>query len=124
MPAITFASRHEESPTCSHAAGAAPFDYLPKASLDRLRKINHFLIHAFQNSISVIQENLTGTYLFLLTDTNGVLLSMNYSSDLKDAVEHSPIRPGMFFTAQSLWCKRHICNDGKQQACTSAARAA
>ncbi|ETT42004.1 MULTISPECIES: LuxR C-terminal-related transcriptional regulator [Paenibacillus] len=101
MPAITFASRHEESPTCSHAAGTAPFDYLPKPSLDRLRKINHFLIHAFQNSISVIQENLTGTYLFLLTDSNGVLLSMNYSSDLKAVVEDSPIRPGMFFTAQS-----------------------
>ncbi len=101
MSAITIATRHEESHCCSLAAGTAPFDYLPKSGLDKLRKINHFLIHAFQNSISVIQENLTGTYLFLLTDTNGVLLSMNYSSDLKDAVEHSPIRPGMIFTAQS-----------------------
>ncbi|MGO4732318.1 LuxR C-terminal-related transcriptional regulator [Paenibacillus sp. 2KB_22] len=101
MPAIRFSTRHEESPTCSHAAGTAPFDYLPKSSLDRLRKNNHFLIHAFQNSISVIQENLTGTYLFLLTDTDGVLLTMDYSSDLEAVVEHSPIRPGMFFTAKS-----------------------
>lgn len=101
MSATTFASRRDEPASCSHAAGTSQLHYLSKSSLDRLRKINHFLIHAFKNSISDIKENLTGTYLFLLTDTDGVLLSMDYSSDLKAAVERSPIRPGMIFTAQS-----------------------
>ncbi|KAA8748164.1 MULTISPECIES: LuxR C-terminal-related transcriptional regulator [Paenibacillus] len=101
MPAITLASRHKESAMCQHVTETAPFDYLPKSQLDRLRKINHFLIHAFQNSLSDIKENLTGTYLFLLTDMDGVLLSMDYSPDLETVVEGSPIRPGMIFTAQS-----------------------
>jgi len=101
MPAITFATRHVEPHSCSHVTKTAPFNYLPKSQLDRLRKINHFLIHAFQNSLSDIKENLTGTYLFLLTDMDGVLLSMDYSPDLETVVEGSPIRPGMIFTAQS-----------------------
>ncbi|WP_247898824.1 LuxR C-terminal-related transcriptional regulator [Paenibacillus pabuli] len=85
----------------SHAPGMARIKYVTPTNLDRVRKINHFLISAFQHSLSDIKENLSSTYLFLLTDADGVLLAMDYSCDLEQVVKQSPIRPGMVFTAKS-----------------------
>jgi len=82
-------------------SGTSHIKYISRTGLERLRKINHFLISAFQRSLSDIRENLSSTYLFLLTDADGVLLAMDYSHDLEDEVKQSPIRPGMVFTAQS-----------------------
>ncbi|QOS80504.1 LuxR family transcriptional regulator [Paenibacillus sp. JNUCC31] len=84
-----------------YAPSITPIQYLTKINLDRIRKINHFLISAFQHSLSQIKENLSSTYLFLLTDADGVLLAMDYSCDLEQVVKQSPIRPGMVFTATS-----------------------
>lgn len=79
----------------------AQINYLSKPQLDRVLKINHFLIRAFQHSISNIKENLSGTYMFLLTDSDGVLIAMDHSYDLTSEVQQSPIRLGMIFTAKS-----------------------
>ncbi|WP_145332462.1 LuxR C-terminal-related transcriptional regulator [Paenibacillus xylanexedens] len=101
MSAQTPATRPVEYGTGVHTGTPATFHYIAQNGIDRLCKINHFLIQAFRHSISDIKENLTGTYLFLLTDVNGVLLSMDYSSNLESHVKQSPIQPGLSFAAQS-----------------------
>ncbi|HBU83466.1 MAG TPA: LuxR family transcriptional regulator [Paenibacillus sp.] len=101
MSARTSALRKSWSESERVAPGTAHIQYVTKTNLDRVRKINHFLISAFQQSLSVIKENLSSTYLFLLTDSHGVLLAMDYSHDLEQVVKQSPIRPGMIFTARS-----------------------
>ncbi|MCM3133404.1 LuxR C-terminal-related transcriptional regulator [Paenibacillus polysaccharolyticus] len=101
MSAHTSVSRPLEYGMGVHTGTPASFHYLAQSGIDRLCKINHFLIQAFCRSILDIKENLTGTYLFLLTDVNGVLLSMDYSSNLEPHVKQSPIRPGLSFSAQS-----------------------
>lgn len=66
--------------------------------LSRKRSPNQLLIEVFQHSILNIKAHLSGPYLFLLTDEEGVLLSMDYSRNLESVVKRSPIRLGMFFT--------------------------
>ncbi|MGX1829069.1 LuxR C-terminal-related transcriptional regulator [Paenibacillus taichungensis] len=97
----TSSLRKSWSESENYTPGIAHIQYLTKTNLDRIRKINHFLINAFQQSLSDIKENLSSTYLFLLTDGHGVLLAMDYSPDLEQVVKQSPIRPGMIFTARS-----------------------
>lgn len=59
---------------------------------------NQLLIEVFQDCIFNIKEHLSGTFLFLLTDEEGVLLAMDYSSNLERTVSRSPIHLGMLFT--------------------------
>ncbi|MGC5774016.1 LuxR C-terminal-related transcriptional regulator [Paenibacillus pabuli] len=97
----TSALRKSWSENDIYAPGTVGIKYVTQAHLDRVSKINHFLISAFQRCLSDIKENLSSTYLFLLTDTDGVLLAMDYSLDLEQKMKHSPIHPGMVFTAKS-----------------------
>lgn len=101
MSAHTSASRPYHYRAEIHSAAPANFHYLTQTGTDRLCKINHFLIQAFRRSISDIKEHLTGTFLFLLTDVNGVLLSLDYSLNLESEVKQSPIQPGLSFAAKS-----------------------
>ncbi|WP_342439925.1 LuxR C-terminal-related transcriptional regulator [Paenibacillus sp. FSL L8-0436] len=59
---------------------------------------NQLLIEVFQDCIFNIKEHLSGTFLFLLTDEEGVLLAMDYSPNLERTVSRSPIHLGMLFT--------------------------
>ncbi|MHA6531879.1 helix-turn-helix transcriptional regulator [Paenibacillus sp. BAC0078] len=59
---------------------------------------NQLLVEVFQHSIINIKDHLSGPYLFLLTDEEGVLLSMDYSCNLESVVNRSPIHLGMFFS--------------------------
>lgn len=101
MSAHTSVSRQYEYGAGVLTSSPAPFHYVAQTGIDRLFKINHFLIQAFRRSISDIKDNLTGSYMFMLTDVNGVLMSMDYSLDLESKVKESPIRPGLIFTTQS-----------------------
>ncbi|WP_110934221.1 helix-turn-helix domain-containing protein [Paenibacillus bouchesdurhonensis] len=62
---------------------------------------NKSLITIFQECIDNIKEHLSGTYLFLLTDEEGVLLAMDYCQNLQEVVRKSEIRVGMYFTEES-----------------------
>lgn len=66
--------------------------------LDANSTPNQLLIEVFQHCISNIKDHLSGPYLFLLTNEEGVLLSMDYSRSLRVVVDQSPIHIGMFFT--------------------------
>lgn len=72
--------------------------YVNQDQFDQILEHNKLLIHAFINSISEIKDFLTGPFLFLLTNEQGILLAMDYSDDFSDSVKRSPIRLGMFFT--------------------------
>lgn len=76
--------------------------YVNQDQFKQILEDNKILIHAFTNSILEIKDFLTGPFLFLLTDEQGILLAMDYSDDFSESVKRSPIRPGMFFTEQSL----------------------
>lgn len=62
---------------------------------------NMDLIRAFQDSITGIKDYL-GSYLFILTDAAGVLLDMEHSKDMEQAVNQSPLRTGMSFNDRSI----------------------
>ncbi|CQR55515.1 helix-turn-helix domain-containing protein [Paenibacillus riograndensis] len=62
---------------------------------------NQLLIEVFQDCIFNIKDHLSGTFLFLLTDEEGVLLAMDYSRNLEAIVSQSPIRLGMYFSENS-----------------------
>ncbi|OAB41713.1 LuxR C-terminal-related transcriptional regulator [Paenibacillus glacialis] len=75
--------------------------FLSKQQFEYACTKNKLLIMVFQHCISNIKEHLSGTFLFLLTDAEGVLLAMDYSENLADTVIQSPIRLGMYFTEES-----------------------
>ncbi|WP_233476022.1 hypothetical protein [Paenibacillus sonchi] len=62
---------------------------------------NQLLIEVFQDCIFNIKDHLSGTFLFLLTDEEGVLLAMDYSRNLEAIVSQSPICLGMYFAENS-----------------------
>lgn len=75
--------------------------FLTAQQFDKVCRENDHLIKVFQRCLSNIKEHLSGTYLFLLTDSEGVLLAMDYSQNLVSTISRSPIRLGMFFTEES-----------------------
>ncbi|MEO3946066.1 LuxR C-terminal-related transcriptional regulator [Gorillibacterium sp. CAU 1737] len=61
---------------------------------------NQPFITIFQDCIANIKDHLSGTYLFLLTDEEGVLLAMDHSRNLESVMRKYPIHLGMQFTEQ------------------------
>lgn len=86
---------------CPGSSSKPAIQYVTHDHLNVVTQINHVLIQAFRDSLSAIKANLTASHLFLLTDSEGVLLDLEYSSDLEQEVLRSPIRKGMVFTAES-----------------------
>ncbi|MNE51934.1 transcriptional regulator NarL [compost metagenome] len=74
---------------------------MSKAKFDKICKKNEVLTSIFNKCISNIKHYITGKFLYLLTDAQGVLISMDYNIDLESIVSQSHIRLGMFFTRQS-----------------------
>jgi DNA-binding CsgD family transcriptional regulator len=85
----------------SNACVSSPPLFVSQSHFDIIYKQNKTLIAVFAKCISDIKQYLTGSFLFLLTDAHGVLLTMDYSKNLKSIVRHSPIRLGMYFTEKS-----------------------
>ncbi|WP_379152957.1 LuxR C-terminal-related transcriptional regulator [Paenibacillus sp. sgz5001063] len=77
---------------------------------------NQLLIDVFQHCIFNIKDHLSGTYLFLLTDEEGVLLAMDYSRNLESVVSSSPIHLGMFFTEEC--CGVNAISEAIAQGCS------
>ncbi|MEK4508808.1 LuxR family transcriptional regulator [Paenibacillus anaericanus] len=75
--------------------------FASKQQFERIRIRDSLLITVFQNCISNIKDHLSGPYLFLLTNTEGVLLSMDYSQNLANTMSGSPIDLGMYFSEKS-----------------------
>ncbi|MNZ54327.1 transcriptional regulator NarL [compost metagenome] len=77
------------------------WESVPQQKFEEILTNNCLLIRVFQDSILQIKEYLPDTYLFLLTNVEGVLLDLNYSQNIGSFVSHSPIKTGMYFTEQS-----------------------
>ncbi|OKP98077.1 LuxR C-terminal-related transcriptional regulator [Paenibacillus sp. P46E] len=92
-------------------------DYLLSNTQQITRKdtSDQLLIEVFQHCIFNIKDHLTGPYLFLLTDKEGVLLAMDYSRNLESVVSKSPIRIGMFFTEKC--CGVNAISEAIAQGC-------
>lgn len=75
--------------------------FTSKQQFEQIKHSNQSLITIFKECISNIKEHLSGTFLFLLTDADGVLLSMDYCENLKEVVIQSQMRLGMYFTEES-----------------------
>ncbi|TCZ74661.1 LuxR family transcriptional regulator [Paenibacillus albiflavus] len=75
--------------------------FVSQSQFDIICKQNQTLISVFAKCISDIKEYLTGSFVFLLTDAHGVLLTIEYSKNLESTVRRSPIRLGMYFTEKS-----------------------
>ncbi|MFD3261197.1 LuxR C-terminal-related transcriptional regulator [Paenibacillus lentus] len=75
--------------------------FTSKSDFERILQNNKSLTAIFQDCIANIKEHLSGTYLFLLTDAEGVLLAMDYCQNLQEIVRQSEIRVGMYFTEES-----------------------
>ena len=52
-------------------------------------------------SIQIVKEHITEGYLFLLTDEQGKLTAMDYSPEMKEVAEQSPIRIGLVFSEEN-----------------------
>lgn len=75
--------------------------FISKTKFDIICKQNKNLIAVFNKSIANIKHYITGTFLYMLTDAQGVLIALDYSMDLENTVKQSGIRLGMYFTKQS-----------------------
>lgn len=62
---------------------------------------NQLLISIFNTSIEQIKHSITGRYLFLLTDVQGVLLAIGSSKQIEQQVKESGIKPGTSFAEES-----------------------
>lgn len=82
-------------------AAYAAAKYASEEEFAQKLKKNEALISSFKNSIANIEEHITGSYLFMLTDISGVLLATSYNQSLEDTVRRLPIRVGMYFTEDS-----------------------
>lgn len=77
------------------------WEQVPRQKFEEVLSNNCLLVSAFQDSILQIKEYLSDTYLFLLTNVEGILLDLDFSQNIESIVNHSPIRAGMYFTEQS-----------------------
>lgn len=75
--------------------------FTSKSHFEQILRDNQPLITIFQDCIANIKEHISGAYLFLLTDAEGVLIAMDYCQTLKEVVRQSEIRVGMYFTEES-----------------------
>ncbi|GIP60490.1 LuxR C-terminal-related transcriptional regulator [Paenibacillus woosongensis] len=75
--------------------------FTSKSHFEQILQSNKPLISIFQDCIAHIKEHISGTYLFLLTDAEGVLIAMDYCKTLEEVVRQSEIRVGMYFTEES-----------------------
>ncbi|MCR2805908.1 LuxR family transcriptional regulator [Paenibacillus soyae] len=64
-------------------------------------EVTEELLSAFLSSIRIVKEHITGGYLFLLTDERGKLTAMDYSPEMKEAADRSPIRIGLVFSEEN-----------------------
>lgn len=80
---------------------SSPPLFVSQSQFDIICEHNQTLISEFAKCIADIKQYLTGSFLFLLTDAHGVLLTMDYSKNLETTVKRSPIRLGMYFTEKS-----------------------
>lgn len=91
---------------CARAA-LSPMQPIPLLKLansklqERLEK-NALLISAFVNVVNRVSCKITGDYMFLLTDTDGVLLKIEGNKYILYEVHKSGIKTGMFFTEESV----------------------
>lgn len=77
------------------------WEQVPRQKFEEILSNNGLIVRAFQDSILHIKEYLTDTYLFILTNVEGILLALDYSQNIESIVNRSPIRAGMSFTEQS-----------------------
>ncbi|AZK48755.1 LuxR C-terminal-related transcriptional regulator [Paenibacillus lentus] len=75
--------------------------FTTQSQFEQIVQNNKQLITIFQECIDNIKEHLSGTYLFFLTDEDGVLLAMDYCQELQEVVRKSEIRLGMYLTEES-----------------------
>lgn len=62
---------------------------------------NKMLISTFKTCITELKAHLTGAFLFLLTDAQGILLDIYYNKDIEQHVKQSQIKPSMSFAVES-----------------------
>lgn len=95
------AVRTQRYETSSKTCVSSPALFVSQSQFDIICEHNQTLISIFAKCISDIKEYLTGSFVFMLTDAHGVLLTMNYSKNLESTVRRSPIRLGMCFSEKS-----------------------
>lgn len=98
---IIFSSwnRCSDQGLCKHIL--SPKMHVSNEQFDTIYRNNELLIATFDHCISEIKEYLTGSFLFLLTDAQGVLLSLDCSKNIEKQITQLPIKLGMLFSEES-----------------------
>ncbi len=84
---------------CKHIP--SPKMHVSNEQFGTIHSNNKLLIATFDDCISEIKEYLTGSFLFLLTDAQGILLSLDCSKNIEKQITQLPIKLGMFFSEES-----------------------
>ncbi len=79
----------------------SPSVILNQQDITNLLADTEMLISIFESCITNIKQSLTGQFLFLLTDSNGVLIAIDYSDEIEVLVNSVDLQIGMSFAEES-----------------------
>lgn len=79
-----------------------PSIVLGKKELTKRLSSNDVLINIFEQKVKNVSNIISGNYLFILTDPDAILLSVEYSGKIEEEMKEAEIIQGLSFSEESL----------------------